>query len=234
MSGAYGRELVRSAAALRVRPNVSRNTCVRECGSQVHSSARVAEQRAQATAATPAAPARVPLDRAGVVPDVRPLPQTDGIHVATLSLKSHNTSVFDLDFFADFAMRAANALNIPTGGVAFLPTRTSLYTVPRGPFVHKKSQENFWRRTHHRCIKVYDASDAVVDRWLHFLRIHEMPGVASKAQVIRHYPRGVGQQLFAESAGGAVAPSTPGKSENDIVREMADDIVRLQLSEKSE
>ena len=120
-----------------------------------------------------------------LIPPVAPVKPTHGVHVATLQLKSYNQKTFDLDFFADFALRCAQALEIPTGGIASLPTRTSLWTVPRGPFVHKKSQENFWRRTHRRSIKVYDASDATVDRWLQFLRMHEMPGVASKVSLFR-------------------------------------------------
>ena len=165
------------------------------------------------------------------VPPVVAPPQTHGIHVATVHFTSHNKNVFDLDFFADFAVRAAHALNIPTGGIAALPTRTSLWTVPRGPFVHKKSQENFWRRTHHRCVKVYDANDAVVDRWLQFLRIHEMPGIASKALIFRRYPLGIGKQL---QAGGEDPASTemPGKSDQDVVREMAEELVRAQLGQQ--
>lgn len=121
-----------------------------------------------------------------LIPSVEPIKPTHGVHVATLQLKSYNPKTFDLDFFADFAIRCAGAFKIPTGGIASLPTRTSLWTVPRGPFVHKKSQENFWRRTHRRSIKVYDASDATVDRWLQFLRMHEMPGVASKVSLFRY------------------------------------------------
>lgn len=129
-----------------------------------------------------------PLVTLDLIPPVNPVKPTHGVHVATLQLKSYNQKTFDLDFFADFALRCAGALEIPTGGIASLPTRTSLWTVPRGPFVHKKSQENFWRRTHRRSIKVYDASDATVDRWLQFLRMHEMPGVASKVSLLRYVP----------------------------------------------
>ena len=155
------------------------------------------------------------------VPDIAPPPQTHGIHVATLQLKSHHAQTFDLDFFADFAMRAAHAFQIPTGGVAMLPIRTTLWTVPRGPFVHKKSQENFWRRIHRRSIKVYDASDETVERWLHFLRVHEMPGIASKVQLFRRYPLGVGRHM--ESAALVQDDTTP-----QDVRAMAEQILRAQ------
>ena len=149
---------------------------------------------------------------------------THGIHVATLQLKAHSQKTFELDFFADFAVRAAHAMKMPTGGIAQLPIQTSLWTVPRGPFVHKKSQENFWRRTHRRSIKVYDASDATVDRWLQFLRHHEMPGVASKAQLFRRYPLSVGQQL---------ADSLPADASQQHVKELAEDILRMHANEEA-
>ncbi|KAI3620547.1 hypothetical protein CBS9595_002514 [Malassezia furfur] len=156
-----------------------------------------------------------------LIPPVAPVKPTDGVHVATLQLKSYNQKTFDLDFFADFALRCAQALEIPTGGIASLPTRTSLWTVPRGPFVHKKSQENFWRRTHRRSIKVYDASDATVDRWLQFLRMHEMPGVASKVSLFRRYPLGIGKKLDTETL-------VDQRSEQ-AVREMAEEILRSHM-----
>lgn len=185
--------------------------------------------RLYSTEATKAAEVAEKLDTANLIPAVQPLKPTHGVHVATLQLKSYKQQTFDLDFFADFALRSAQALQIPTGGIAQLPIRTSLWTVPRGPFVHKKSQENFWRRTHRRSIKVFDATDATIDRWLHFLRMHEMPGVASKVSILRYvtlltssrYPLGVGKQLDAESA-------TDDRSEQ-AVREMAEEIVRAHM-----
>ena len=68
---------------------------------------------------------------------------------------------------------------------AALPRRVSLWTVPKGPFVHKKAQENFTRTTHARVIKVYDSHPHVVERWLHFCRIHAMPGLGQRAEVYR-------------------------------------------------
>ena len=161
---------------------------------------------------------------AAYVPALASPPLTHGVHVATLQLTSNNAKTFELDFFADFAMRAAHALQIPTGGIAMLPIRTTLWTVPRGPFVHKKSQENFWRRVHRRSIKVYDASDITVDRWLHFLRAHEMPGVASKAQLFRRYPLGIGQHM--QTAAVAEVDTSA-----EAVRAMAEDILRMHASE---
>lgn len=108
-----------------------------------------------------------------------------GYHVATLHLRSYGPFLHLLDFFSYFALRVASSLNIPTSGVASLPTRISLWTVPKGPFVHKKSQENFQRRTHKRVIKVWDADQKVLDRWLTFLRIHAMEGVGMRVELFR-------------------------------------------------
>ncbi|GAA5842375.1 hypothetical protein JCM9279_005366 [Rhodotorula babjevae] len=127
-----------------------------------------------------------------------PLPQTHGVHVATLHLRSYTDSVPDLQFFTQFALRAARALGLPTSGAVALPTRTSLYTVPRSPFAHKKSQQNFWRKEHKRCIKVWDGNDDVVQAWLAYLRKEALGGVGMKAQVFTYREVGWGEDLVSE------------------------------------
>lgn len=89
----------------------------------------------------------------------------------------------DLDFFVDFAQRAAFFLKMPVSGSIPLPTRRERWTVIRSPFVHAKSKENFERRTHKRLLKVYDANPEVVEVWLAALRKHAMPGVGLKAHL---------------------------------------------------
>lgn len=89
----------------------------------------------------------------------------------------------DLDFFADFAQRAAFYLKMPISGSIPLPTRRERWTVIRGPFVHAKSKQNFERRTHKRLLKVYDANPEVVEVWLATLRKHAMPGLGLKANL---------------------------------------------------
>ncbi|SJX65945.1 related to RSM10-mitochondrial ribosomal protein, small subunit [Sporisorium reilianum f. sp. reilianum] len=168
------------------------------------------------------------------------LPQTHGVHVATLHLRSYTDGLPNLDLFADFARRAAFAIGIPAGGVAHLPTRTSLWTVPRSPFVHKKSQENFWRKTHSRAIKLYDANDQVVDRWLHFLRIHALPGVGQKAELFRYHEVGVGGKLMDEAK--ALQRSSSSKAEEaavveesaaEKVKKIADGIVEREVAQEA-
>ena len=175
----------------------------------------------------PAAPGVIDIE--SLVPSVAAVPKTHGVHVATLHLRAYGTNKFELEFFSDFANRAAHALRIPTGGIASLPIRTSLWTVPRGPFVHKKSQENFWRRTHHKAIKIYDANDAVVDRWLQFLRIHEMAGIATKVELFRNFPLGVGAQIAAQTDDAAQAPDA---AQQEEIRRIADEFVRQHGEKK--
>ncbi|SPO25221.1 related to RSM10 - mitochondrial ribosomal protein, small subunit [Ustilago trichophora] len=173
------------------------------------------------------------------------LAPTHGVHVATLHLRSYADGLPNLDLFADFARRAAFAIGIPASGVARLPTRTSLWTVPRSPFVHKKSQENFWRKTHSRAIKLYDANDQVVDRWLHFLRIHALPGVGQKAELFRYHELGVGEKLMDEAKAlqrssstaseegdkkGSVESSAAEGSSAESIKKIADGIVEKEMA----
>ncbi len=173
---------------------------------------------------------------------------THGVHVATLHLRSYADGVPNLDLFADFARKAAYAIGIPVSGVAHLPTRTSLWTVPRSPFVHKKSQENFWRKTHSRSIKVFDANDQVVDRWLHFLRIHALPGVGQKADLFRYHELGVGDKLMDEakalqrsgSPDAADSSSKPQTESNqatstaESIKKIADGIVEQEMAREEQ
>lgn len=122
-----------------------------------------------------------------LLPPTQYRPKTHGHHVATLHFSAYSPGPAheNLLFFIDFALRAAYALGIPANQPSAQPTRTSLWTVPKGPFVHKKAQENFERRTSRRSVKVYDANEQVIERWLHLLRIYEMPGVGMRAEIFR-------------------------------------------------
>lgn len=117
----------------------------------------------------------------------------------------------------EFARRAAHALKIPVGAPASLPITTELLTVPRGPFVHKKSQENFWRRTHRRAVKVWDADEQVVQVWLEYLKQNPVPGVGIKVQQMLYRPVGFGEDIKESNAtssahaGGAISGSTQDK-----------------------
>lgn len=126
------------------------------------------------------------------MPPVNPHPPTHGIHVATLHLQAHHP--YNLDLVSQFAVHSAHSLNIPTSLPAFLPREKSLYTVLKSPFVKKKAQENFERRTHKRAIKVYDADREAVDLWLRYLRQNALPGVGMKAYIHEWVELGFGRK----------------------------------------
>jgi len=117
---------------------------------------------------------------------------THGIPVAFIHFRSHDLSLIAL--FTHFASHAAASLGIPTSGIVALPTQRSLWTVIRGPFVHKKSQENFERRVHKRAMKAFDADSEVIDRWVKYLELHVMAGVGLRITRWHRMPISVGQK----------------------------------------
>lgn len=92
-------------------------------------------------------------------------------------------SVRNLEFFADFALRAAYYLNLPAFGPIPLPRITERWTVPRSSFIYKKSQENFERITLRRLIQIKDGHPDTVGVWLAFLKKHAYHGIGMKANV---------------------------------------------------
>ncbi|KAI9367092.1 37S ribosomal protein S10, mitochondrial [Aspergillus egyptiacus] len=104
-----------------------------------------------------------------------------GLPVCDLQLRSY--SVRNLEFFADFALRAAYYLKLPISGPVPLPRIVERWTFPRSNFIHKKSQENFERITLRRLIQVKDGNPRAVQAWLAFIRKHAFYGVGMKANV---------------------------------------------------
>ncbi|KIJ19476.1 hypothetical protein PAXINDRAFT_108874 [Paxillus involutus ATCC 200175] len=129
----------------------------------------------------------------GLYPPTK-IPRTHSIPAAEIHFRSHHH--YFLDLFAHFSGHAASALGIPASRPVPLPTQRSMWTVIRGPFIHKKSQENFERRVHKRVIKAWDADPEVVDRWVKYLRKHQMPGVGIRVTKWERAPLGIGQQIF--------------------------------------
>lgn len=107
-----------------------------------------------------------------------------GLPCCDLQIRSY--SVRNLEFMADFALRAAYYLHLPARGPVPLPRITERWTVPRGNFVHKKSQENFERITMRRLVQILDGHPETVEIWLAFLRKHAYYGVGMKANVWEH------------------------------------------------
>ncbi|ORY75486.1 ribosomal protein S10 domain-containing protein [Protomyces lactucae-debilis] len=118
---------------------------------------------------------------------------TDGnIPACQLHLRSYDVS--SLTFFSDFAMRAAFHLGMPAKGPVPMPKKTERWTVPRGPFVHKKTQENFERITYKRMISIKDTHPDVVEKWLGYLHANVFPGVGLKAHLYSFEEVGAGAQ----------------------------------------
>ena len=88
-----------------------------------------------------------------------------------------------MEFFADFAMRAAYYLGLPAKGPIPLPRRVERWTVPASHFIFKKSQENYERVTLKRLIQIQDGHPETVQLWLALLRKHQYHGVGMKANV---------------------------------------------------
>ena len=107
-------------------------------------------------------------------------------------MRSYN--VRNLEFFADFAMRAAYYLGLPAYGPVPLPRIVERWTVPRAPFVFKKSQENFERKTLRRLIQIKDGHPETVEIWLAFLKKHAYYGVGMKANIWTY--EGLGMLIF--------------------------------------
>ena len=106
---------------------------------------------------------------------------THGIVVCDLQIRSY--LVRHVEFMADFALRAAYYLNLPAKGPVPLPRITERWTVPRSPFIFKKSQQNFERITLRRLVQIQDGHPEAVRRWLNFIRKNMWYGVGMKANV---------------------------------------------------
>ena len=156
-------------------------------------------------------------------------PRTHSIPAATIHLRSYEVPLLDL--FSKFATHAASALAIPISKPTPLPTQRSLWTVPKGPFAHKKSQENFDRKTHKRIIKAWDTDPEVIERWIRYLESHALAGVGLRAIRWERAPVGIGKKIL-ESVRGELrgtrkveAPTT-----KDQVKKLAAKVVQQELS----
>ncbi|KAG9095229.1 mitochondrial 37S ribosomal protein rsm10 [Ceratobasidium sp. 392] len=106
-----------------------------------------------------------------------------------------------LELFLHFAYHAALSLNIPLSHPVRLPTQRSLFTVPKSPFIFKKAQENFEKKTHKRAVKVWNADKSVVDVWLRYLEEHMMPGIGMRVVRWEREELGFGERRLGEVVG---------------------------------
>ncbi|GJC95466.1 ribosomal protein S10p/S20e [Colletotrichum higginsianum] len=117
-------------------------------------------------------------------------------------------SLRNLEFFADFALRAAYYLKLPAFGPVPLPRITERWTVPRSSFIFKKSQENFERVTLRRLVQIRDGNPETVQLWLAFLQKHAYYGIGMKANVWDFDKLGVGKTMDTiDQAAGEVIES---------------------------
>jgi small subunit ribosomal protein S10 len=140
--------------------------------------------------------------------------------------------------FTHFASHAASSLAIPVSRTIFLPTQRSLWTVPKGPFVHKKNQENFERRVHKRAIKAWDADPDVVERWIKYLESHTLGGVGMRIIRWERATVGVGEErlknVMDQMRLASVTNSDKVKAlgEKIVEQEMAVAAENLQITQK--
>ncbi|KAL8845899.1 MAG: hypothetical protein Q9221_008972 [Calogaya cf. arnoldii] len=132
---------------------------------------------------------------------LRPLKRKAQYGYPTCDLQLRSYSVRNVEFFSDFALRAAYYLHLPARGPIPQPRITERWTVPRSNFVNKKSQENFERITLRRLIQILDGNPETVEIWLAFLRKHAYYGVGMKANVWEHESLGTSIQSFWAALG---------------------------------
>ncbi|KAI1431408.1 37S ribosomal protein S10, mitochondrial [Xylaria sp. CBS 124048] len=129
---------------------------------------------------------------------LQPLRREVEYGVPSCDLQLRSFSIPNLEFFCDFALRAAYYLNLPAFGPIPLPKITERWTVPRSNFIFKKSQENFERITRRRLIQIRDGHPETVQIWLAFLQKHAYYGIGMKANMWEYSALDTGAQLDSE------------------------------------
>ncbi|KAH8910164.1 ribosomal protein S10 [Coniochaeta sp. PMI_546] len=126
---------------------------------------------------------------------LKPLRREAEYGVPSCDLQLRSYTLRNLEFFCDFALRAAYYLGLPAYGPVPLPRMTERWTVPRSTFIFKKSQENFERITLRRLIQIRDGHPDTVQVWLAFLQKHAYYGIGMKANVWEFSKLGVGKAM---------------------------------------
>ena len=78
-----------------------------------------------------------------------------------ISLKAYDHSLIDKS--TEKIVKTAKSTGAIISGPIPLPTRRTIYTVLRSPFVDKKSREQFEIRTHKRVLDIVDPTPQTVD-----------------------------------------------------------------------
>ncbi|KAG8761699.1 mitochondrial 37S ribosomal protein rsm10 [Serendipita sp. 396] len=106
------------------------------------------------------------------------IPRTHSIPVASLHFRSYFPHLVDLQ--THIVQHSAYGLGIPVSKPVHLPTQRTLITVLRSPFIHKKSMENWERKTHKRAVKVWDCNPELLTGWLAWLERNGIAGVGMR------------------------------------------------------
>lgn len=114
---------------------------------------------------------------------LKPIKREAKFGIPSCDLQLRSFSLQPLDFFSDFALRAAYYLGLSALGPVPLPRIIERWTVPRSHFIFKKSQENFERITLRRMIQIKDGNPDTVQIWLAYLRKHQYYGIGMKANM---------------------------------------------------
>lgn len=156
------------------------------------------------------------------------LPFTHRELVCQVVMHAYAADLKNLTFFSLFCQHAAYAFGLPYARPAPLPTKTSLRTVPRSPFVHKPSQENFVRKEHRREMRIYDADAEVVAQWLEYIQANSMSGIGLKVKLFQRHEVGFGAKMVEGAAADAGPASLGGgeKSQDEKVRELAEGLLK--------
>lgn len=133
---------------------------------------------------------------------LRPLKRRAEHGVPSCDLQLRSFSVRNLEFFTDFALRAAYYLNLPAKGPVPLPRLVERWTLTRSNFIFKKSQENFERITLRRLIQIQDGHPETVQVWLAFLRKHAYYGIGMKANMWNYEKLGEPSRLYTSVTSG--------------------------------
>lgn len=115
------------------------------------------------------------------------------ITVAQLQIRGHYLP--PVDFMADFCLRAAYHFGLPATGPVPLPRRVQRWTVIKSPFIFKKKQENFERRTYARLVTVKDGHPDVVEMWLSYCVRNMFHGTGMKVNMFTNDYVGVGKSM---------------------------------------
>ncbi|KAH6624231.1 hypothetical protein B0J18DRAFT_490254 [Chaetomium sp. MPI-SDFR-AT-0129] len=126
---------------------------------------------------------------------LQPLRREAEFGVPSCDLQLRSYSLRNLEFFCDFALRAAYFCGLPAFGPVPLPRMVERWTVPKSTFIFKKSQENFERITMRRLIQIRDGHPETVQLWLAFLQRHAYYGIGLKANVWEFSKLSIGKEM---------------------------------------